>query len=89
MLTRWIRVWVETTCTNVQYIHVACRVQLLGARLRFGSWVERAEGDGRLERVRLRQEAKTWVEQCDYAAVGYGLALEGLGANDYWPSGQD
>ncbi|HEY6991813.1 MAG TPA: FAD-dependent oxidoreductase [Bryobacteraceae bacterium] len=38
-----------------------------------GCWVEAAEGEGRLRGVRLRQGRKTWMEDCDYAGVGYGL----------------
>jgi thioredoxin reductase len=36
-------------------------------------WVESASGQGRLERVTLRRGRKTWTEDCDYAAIGYGL----------------
>jgi D-hydroxyproline dehydrogenase subunit alpha len=36
-------------------------------------WVEQAEGDGKLRAVRLRQAEKRWTEDCDYAAVAYGL----------------
>jgi NADPH-dependent 2,4-dienoyl-CoA reductase/sulfur reductase-like enzyme len=36
-------------------------------------WIEEASGDGRLQRVRVRRDSKTWTEECDYAAVAYGL----------------
>jgi NADPH-dependent 2,4-dienoyl-CoA reductase/sulfur reductase-like enzyme len=38
-----------------------------------GCWVAAAEGGGRVERVTLQREGKTWTEECDYAAIGYGL----------------
>ncbi len=52
---------------------VALQSSLLGIPYRQGCWVEAAEGNGRVERLRLRQGRKTWTEECDYAAVGYGL----------------
>jgi len=36
-------------------------------------WISEAEGDGRLQSVKLRRGEKTWTEDCDYAAVAYGL----------------
>jgi NADPH-dependent 2,4-dienoyl-CoA reductase/sulfur reductase-like enzyme len=36
-------------------------------------WVESAEGRGRVERVQLRRGNARWSEECDYAAIGYGL----------------
>lgn len=36
-------------------------------------WVTAAEGNGKLESVTLRRDSKSWTEQCDYAAVAYGL----------------
>ena len=36
-------------------------------------WVEAAEGDGCVQRVRLRRHGKVWIEACDYAAIAYGL----------------
>ncbi len=41
-----------------------------------GSWVEAAEGEGRVEQVRIRSGSKRWTERCDYLAVAYG----------FWPS---
>jgi NAD(P)H-nitrite reductase large subunit len=38
-----------------------------------GSWIEEAFGDGRLQGVRVRRGSKTWMEQCDCAAIGFGL----------------
>jgi NADPH-dependent 2,4-dienoyl-CoA reductase/sulfur reductase-like enzyme len=38
-----------------------------------GCWVEAAEGNGRVQRVRLRRGKARWVEECDYAAIGYGV----------------
>jgi len=36
-------------------------------------WIEAAEGDGRLQRLDLRQGDKRWTQECDYAGIGYGL----------------
>ncbi|MFL6465286.1 MAG: FAD-dependent oxidoreductase [Bryobacteraceae bacterium] len=49
------------------------RFSLAGIPYRFGCWVEAAEGNGRVDCLRLRQGQKTWNETCDYAAVAYGL----------------
>ena len=51
----------------------ALRFSLAGIPYRFGCWVEAAEGNGRVDRLRLRQGQKTWTETCDYAAIAYGL----------------
>jgi NADPH-dependent 2,4-dienoyl-CoA reductase/sulfur reductase-like enzyme len=51
----------------------ALKLSLAGAPYLPGCWVEAAEGEGRLQRVRLRQGRKSWVEDCDYAGIGYGL----------------
>ena len=40
------------------------------------TWIEAAEGGTRVERVRLRNGQRTWTEQVDYAAVGYGLVAQ-------------
>ena len=37
------------------------------------SWVERAEGAGRVERVTLRAGSRMWTEPCDLLCCGYGL----------------
>ena len=52
---------------------VALRMRLLGVPYRFGCWVERADGEGKLQSVHLRQNARRWIEPCDYAGIGYGL----------------
>ncbi len=46
---------------------------LAGVPYYTGSWVESAEGDERVERVRIRCKNRSLVEACDYAAVAYGL----------------
>ncbi len=51
----------------------ALRVAMRSATYLTGSWVEAAEGAGRLERVRIRHGEKTWTEPCDYAGIAYGL----------------
>jgi D-hydroxyproline dehydrogenase subunit alpha len=38
-----------------------------------GCWVEAAEGNGHVERVRLRRGSRVWMEDCDFAGIGYGL----------------
>lgn len=40
---------------------------------RTGTWVERADGVGRVERVTLTTERRRWVEQCDLLCCSYGL----------------
>jgi thioredoxin reductase len=37
------------------------------------SWIESASGQAKLERVTIRQGERTSTEDCDYAAIGYGL----------------
>jgi len=51
----------------------ALRLSLVGVPYSPGCWVEAAEGEGRLQRVLLRQGRKSWMEDCDYAGIGYGL----------------
>lgn len=50
----------------------------LGLPFRSGAWVLRAEGDGRLERVLLREGGRERWVPCDLLACGFGLlpALE-------------
>ncbi len=36
-------------------------------------WIEAALGTSRVERVRLRQDARVWEEPCDYVANAYGF----------------
>ena len=38
-----------------------------------GTWVARAEGEGRVEEAVLTDGTRTWTEPCDVLAVGYGL----------------
>jgi len=52
---------------------IRLRTALAGVGYRAGSWVEAAEGDGLLERVRVRSANAIVTLACDYAAVGYGL----------------
>jgi D-hydroxyproline dehydrogenase subunit alpha len=51
----------------------ALKLSLTGVPYLPGCWVEAAEGEGRLKRVRLRQGRKSWMEDCDYAGIAYGL----------------
>jgi NADPH-dependent 2,4-dienoyl-CoA reductase/sulfur reductase-like enzyme len=46
---------------------------ITGVPYRPGCWIESAQGNGRLESVTVRFGRETWVEDCDYAAIGYGL----------------
>jgi NADPH-dependent 2,4-dienoyl-CoA reductase/sulfur reductase-like enzyme len=48
-------------------------LRLYGVPYRTGSWVSAANGDGQVRRVHLQRGARTWTEECDYAAVAYGL----------------
>lgn len=49
------------------------KLSLAGVAYLPGCWVEAAEGEGRLEQVRLRQGSKRWTEDCDYTGIAYGL----------------
>jgi len=40
---------------------------------RMHTWVERADGTGRVERVTLRTEGRSWTEPCDLLCCSYGL----------------
>ena len=40
---------------------------------RVGTWVERADGAGRVETVTLTTGRRRWVERCDLLCCGYGL----------------
>jgi NADPH-dependent 2,4-dienoyl-CoA reductase/sulfur reductase-like enzyme len=51
----------------------ALRVSLSRVRYRPGCWVTRADGDGRLQRIHITNGRRTWTEECDYAAVAFGL----------------
>jgi NADPH-dependent 2,4-dienoyl-CoA reductase/sulfur reductase-like enzyme len=52
---------------------VVLQFGLRGVPYLHGCWVEEALGDGRLQSVRIRHGRKTWTEDCDYAAIAYGL----------------
>jgi D-hydroxyproline dehydrogenase subunit alpha len=49
------------------------QLALTGIKQRYGCWVESAEGEGKVERLRIRQRGKIQVVNCDFAAVAYGL----------------
>jgi NADPH-dependent 2,4-dienoyl-CoA reductase/sulfur reductase-like enzyme len=49
------------------------RLQTLRAAYRTGSWVVRAEGEGRVERVTLTDGRKQWTLACDWLACGFNL----------------
>jgi D-hydroxyproline dehydrogenase subunit alpha len=51
----------------------ALKLSLAGVPYLPGCWVEAAEGEGRLKRVRLCRGRQSWMEDCDYAGIGYGL----------------
>jgi NADPH-dependent 2,4-dienoyl-CoA reductase/sulfur reductase-like enzyme len=46
---------------------------LAGVPYRFGVWPVRAEGDEQVRRVVLTDGVKTWTEECDALACGFGL----------------
>ena len=49
------------------------RSAFLGTSYRTGCWVERAEGDGRVERATLTDGRRRWTEECDLLCCSYGL----------------
>jgi NADPH-dependent 2,4-dienoyl-CoA reductase/sulfur reductase-like enzyme len=49
------------------------RLQTLRAAYRTGSWVVRAEGEDRVERVTLTDGRKQWTLPCDWLACGFNL----------------
>ena len=49
------------------------KARLLGVPHLTSCWPAAAHGTGKLERVTLRRGAKTWTEDCDYLACGFGL----------------
>lgn len=49
------------------------RQKLRGIPYRTGSWVVRAEGSGRVERVILTDGRKQWMLACDWLACGFHL----------------
>ncbi len=52
---------------------VGIKFRLLGTPHRHGTWPVKAEGDGKLQSVTLTNGRKTWSEECDYLACGFGL----------------
>src|SRR5205085_5293714 len=46
----------------------------LGSPYRCGAWPVAAEGDSRVERVKFTNGKKSWSEECDYLACGFGMA---------------
>lgn len=49
------------------------KMRLLGVPHRHGVWPVRAEGDGQVRRVTLTDGTRTWTEDCDLLACGFGL----------------
>ena len=49
------------------------RLQTLGTAYHFGSWVQRADGRGRVERVWITDGAKDRELECDWLACGFHL----------------
>lgn len=49
------------------------KMRLLGVPHRHGVWPVRAEGDEQIRRVVLTDGARTWTEDCDVLACGFGL----------------
>jgi D-hydroxyproline dehydrogenase subunit alpha len=52
---------------------VSLKATLATVPYRTGCWIERAEGDGRLRSVNVRQGSRVWTEDCDYAGIAFGL----------------
>ena len=49
------------------------RLRLGASPYRCGTWPLRVEGAGRVQRVTLTNGARTWMEECDVLACGFGL----------------
>lgn len=49
------------------------RAAFARTRYRIGVWVERADGDEKLESVTLTDGSKTWSQDCDVLCCSYGL----------------
>jgi len=49
------------------------RSGLLGVPHRYGTWPIRAEGEEQVCRVALTDGQRTWIEECDLLACGFGL----------------
>lgn len=52
---------------------IQIKSQLLGVPQRHGVWPLRAEGEEMLRRVVLTDGKRTWTEECDVLACGFGL----------------
>lgn len=52
---------------------IQLKLQLTGIPYRYGVWPIRAEGDQQIKRVTLTDGQKTWTEECDLLACGFGL----------------
>jgi len=52
---------------------IGIKWRLLGTPHRHGTWPVKAEGDGKLQSVTLTNGRRTWTEECDYLACGFGL----------------
>ncbi len=49
------------------------QLSILGVPYLQDCWIEEARGEGRLQAVTLRRGRKAWSEECDYAAIAFGL----------------
>lgn len=49
------------------------KLRLLGVPYNCGVWPVRAEGADRVQRVTLSDGRRTWIEECDLLACGFGL----------------
>ncbi len=49
------------------------RFALLPTPYKLGCWIEAAKGSSRLEALQIRQGARCWDVECDYAGIAYGL----------------
>lgn len=52
---------------------IQIKSQLFGVPHRHGVWPVKAEGDDTLRRVMLTDGKRTWTEECDVLACGFGL----------------
>jgi D-hydroxyproline dehydrogenase subunit alpha len=49
------------------------RRKVMGSPYRSGCWIQRADGDGRVERVTATNGRKAWTVPCDWLACGFNL----------------
>ena len=52
---------------------LAMKARLAAVPYLTGCWVERAEGDGRLNSVMVNRGGRRWRVECDYLGTGFGL----------------